>query len=1241
MLREDVELNGESYSSSAGSHGQGNGQGNRNRLERGNASCGIREQEDPFFCLSMQVKDARGLEHSLTQFVEGEKISDYQWDDTGPRVTISKRQCISQLSDTLIFHLKRFELNFDTFRREKVNDSFSFPMHLNMLPYTKEGLMSSTATETVDSSGVATGRVVSGGDGTRPSAYYQYELAGVVVHSGTTDSGHYYAYIKDRKEISAAPVGAPDTIRAPSTSTSTSSAAPSSSSASASTSISTSSADTGSLKKGYRWLEFNDSEVTEFPESRLEAECFGGSIKSYDYSVSTISEVETVNPKSAYMLVYRRARTLGSPSNSPSPTLPVSTVSTVSTGNTATLSEPVDPVSIVAETPTKTKDCNVVDVIKMENARHTMLLRLAEPLHLSSISALLRLVVKSTVRVTSATSPLLIDTNNAGDLEPGSGALPVDILEGLLIMTTDFIAHSSFTKTAKEILDALSASVKASIAMHRTLEHDLGSKADVMDSSSLDCTGLRNGQTHHNVDNRNYQSESDSMGMGMDIKVDSKEGQRMCSTSTLEPDSGRERREGDNDRDRDKEKEKEKEKEGDCDGECPSMPSKKARLVNVSAFIDESESCVEEKVISDPLQQSLQGLQELAAVLAKKVASKDNFDQVISLLYCPDLDTRLAFAHFLLSCFQLFCVTDGVDAFAFEGDEVCEDLLNKDFALVASLTSDMQESRPKNLNSLQPVLDVSDIFCAVGSEDEEIALAIKMSMECHPNTIHDIDVDTCENGSVIPPVVAIPIPLACDSGKGDNGSIMEADGVVEMSYPVSDNDGSGPPVATTAVSYPPSYASHSNSPSNTKNDASLFKISSEEEMNVAPDDNNNHNAEDGDGDSEEVKVLLHDSASAPPQQVQNIKLSHAARFLLELTRDSRIQLIAENWRRSEAVIALMLAMCRQEDKSSTSSGTFNSSEVPSCLSGGQHRLFLMRRQLVSQLISVFTGDVSPIQGMAAHGSRKTAPSSYIMLGPPNTRGGPHPVASKNIPDWGQLLDCVAVLVTSCRTESMQVQGWTDSSQSQTTNPSCISLGVDAPLLDCASCLSVTSRTLYSIALKQSRYSGQLTSLILHLSYESLPFSDMVCELLLEALFQCSAETTAHVFSIMEAFLSVEDSLTGHRALSMFSGEASPLSRLKGIQDQGPKRRLVCVCIYSLMTLLQRVPSVREALTNPPSTIRTWAPWMLKFSFLFMNDCLKENSNATALKNSYMTAHSSPDVAFVPSPPERGDYYHIL
>ena len=32
-----------------------------------------------------------------------------------------------------------------------------------------------------------------------PKEYYEYALSGVVVHTGTSDSGHYYSFIKDRE----------------------------------------------------------------------------------------------------------------------------------------------------------------------------------------------------------------------------------------------------------------------------------------------------------------------------------------------------------------------------------------------------------------------------------------------------------------------------------------------------------------------------------------------------------------------------------------------------------------------------------------------------------------------------------------------------------------------------------------------------------------------------------------------------------------------------------------------------------------------------------------------------------------------------------------------------------------------------------------------------------------------------------------------------------------------------------
>ena len=30
--------------------------------------------------------------------------------------------------------------------------------------------------------------------------YFKYQLKGVVVHNGTSETGHYYAFIKDREE---------------------------------------------------------------------------------------------------------------------------------------------------------------------------------------------------------------------------------------------------------------------------------------------------------------------------------------------------------------------------------------------------------------------------------------------------------------------------------------------------------------------------------------------------------------------------------------------------------------------------------------------------------------------------------------------------------------------------------------------------------------------------------------------------------------------------------------------------------------------------------------------------------------------------------------------------------------------------------------------------------------------------------------------------------------------------------
>jgi ubiquitin carboxyl-terminal hydrolase 34 len=85
-----------------------------------------------------------------------------------------------------------------------------------------------------------------------------FELVGVLVHSGTAESGHYYSYIKERPTSSGRP----------------------------------------------NWLEFNDEAVSQWDPNFLEHATFGG----YDYR--SPDDPNLAKSYSAYMLFYQRASTL-------------------------------------------------------------------------------------------------------------------------------------------------------------------------------------------------------------------------------------------------------------------------------------------------------------------------------------------------------------------------------------------------------------------------------------------------------------------------------------------------------------------------------------------------------------------------------------------------------------------------------------------------------------------------------------------------------------------------------------------------------------------------------------------------------------------------------------------------------------------------------------------------------------------------------------------------------------------
>jgi len=217
------------------------------------------ENGEPFLSIGVQVKNKKSIEEGLNSFIQGDMLEGdnaYYCEKCDKKVDTLKRTCIKKLPRHLIISLKRFEFDFDKMVRVKVNDYCQFPMVLNMEPYTQEGLARRERNEKKKAEGEDEEL-----DETLkyPKDYYEFKLTGIVVHTGTADSGHYYSFIKDRHT----PEGQQE-----------------------------------------KWYEFNDHIVREFDPADIPAECFGGEDQSF--SSTSIMNMRTMKWRNAYLLFYER-----------------------------------------------------------------------------------------------------------------------------------------------------------------------------------------------------------------------------------------------------------------------------------------------------------------------------------------------------------------------------------------------------------------------------------------------------------------------------------------------------------------------------------------------------------------------------------------------------------------------------------------------------------------------------------------------------------------------------------------------------------------------------------------------------------------------------------------------------------------------------------------------------------------------------------------------------------------------
>lgn len=134
-------------------------------------------KKEYFRSLSLDVKNKTSLVDSLNTFVaeevlEGENA--YYCEYCQVKVPTVMKTTFKSLPNYFILGLRRFEFNFDTMTRTKLNDYFKFPFEMSLNQYISNKL-NKNKDYTED--------------------YCNYTLKGIVIHTGKAEQGHYYSYV--------------------------------------------------------------------------------------------------------------------------------------------------------------------------------------------------------------------------------------------------------------------------------------------------------------------------------------------------------------------------------------------------------------------------------------------------------------------------------------------------------------------------------------------------------------------------------------------------------------------------------------------------------------------------------------------------------------------------------------------------------------------------------------------------------------------------------------------------------------------------------------------------------------------------------------------------------------------------------------------------------------------------------------------------------------------------------------
>ncbi|KAK4104898.1 cysteine proteinase [Parathielavia hyrcaniae] len=190
---------------------------------------------EDFWDVQLNVNGNENLLDSFRDYIQVEKLdgeNQYFAGDEYKLQDAKKGVIFQSFPDVLHLQLKRFEYDIQRDAMMKINDRHEFPEEFDASPYLDNDADTSES--------------------------WEYQLHGVLVHSGDLNAGHYYAFIKPNKE-------------------------------------------------GW-WYKYDDDKVTKATKREVLEENFGGPFKLPNGQVRPLGSKKgpLMRPNSAYMLVYIR-----------------------------------------------------------------------------------------------------------------------------------------------------------------------------------------------------------------------------------------------------------------------------------------------------------------------------------------------------------------------------------------------------------------------------------------------------------------------------------------------------------------------------------------------------------------------------------------------------------------------------------------------------------------------------------------------------------------------------------------------------------------------------------------------------------------------------------------------------------------------------------------------------------------------------------------------------------------------